>query len=129
MHSCLICFGTCLLISSSTAMEKRNAIFKEAVSILKRRYGEEQEEVIDKVVLKRLPISYSTYNSKGGNAKEDEHHGRSKRSDDLPAPCHGFPLQLPAHVMPCKDGVSVTCGLLDNFVRRYCQNVPILTTL
>ena len=99
-------------------MEKRNAIFKEAISILKKNENiHNDEEDIAKEVLKRLPSKFSAYNMKpitGRNSSVE----LSKRGNDLPEACHGFPLHLPAHVEPCRDGVTITCTSSDKIFRR-----------
>ena len=117
LNNLQLCFSSHV---SSTAMEKRNAIFREAVKLLMQQFPNEGEDAIDSIVLKRLPSAYLTYNTLAQSSKEDGKQAITTRANDLEKACHGFPLHLPDHVVPCRDGVTVTCNAtgIDNQFRR-----------
>ena len=106
------------LYYSSLAMETRNAIFRDAMMSLEAFYPGVEKSELASSILKNLPSHFDAFGAKKGNQLENPVIIVNITNRDLKKACHGFPLHLPGHVIPCRDDSDIQCNDMDQTIRR-----------
>ena len=107
-----------LLYCSSLAMETRNAIFRDAMMSLEAMYPDVEKSELASSILKNLPSHFDAFGAKKTYQLENPAMVVNVTNRDLEKACHGFPLHLPGHVVPCRDDSDIQCNDMDQTIRR-----------
>ena len=107
-----------LLYYSSLAMETRNAIFRDAMMSLEAMYPDVEKSELASRILEKLPSHFDAFGAKKTTQLENPAIVVNITNRDLDKACHGFPLHLPGHVVPCRDDSNIQCNDMDQTIRR-----------
>ena len=99
-------------------METRNAIFRDAIISLEAMYLDVEKSELASSILKNLPSHFDAFGAKKTNQLENPAMVVNVTNRDLEKACHGFPLHLPGHVVPCRDDSDIKCNDMDKTIRR-----------
>ena len=107
-----------LFYCSSLAMETRNAIFRDAMISLEAIYPGVEISELASSILEKLPSHFDAFGAKKANQLDNPAIVVNITNRDLEKACHGFPLHLPGHVVPCRDDSDIQCNDMDQTIRR-----------
>ena len=99
-------------------METRNAIFRDAMMSIEEMYPGVDKSELASSILQKLPSHFDAFGAKKGNQLENPAIVVNVTNRDLETACHGFPLHLPGHVVPCRDDSDIQCNDMDQTIRR-----------
>ena len=99
-------------------METRNAIFRDAMMSLEAMYPGVEKSELASSILEKLPSHFDAFGAKKANKLESPAIVVNITNRDLDKACHGFPLHLPGHVVPCRDDSDIQCNDMDTKIRR-----------
>ena len=111
-------FSNISLYYSSLAMETRNAIFRNAMISLEATYPDVEKSELASSILEKLPSHFDAFSAKKTHQLDNPAIVVNITNRDLEKACHGFPLHLPGHVVPCRDDSDIKCNDMDKTIRR-----------
>ena len=100
-------------------METRNTIFRDAILLLETMHPNVEKSDLASSILEKLPSHFDAFGAMKINNRLDARTILSNVTNrDLENACHGFPLHLPGHVVPCREDSDIQCNDMDQRIRR-----------